>query len=112
MKNLQEKEAAVMLSETTGILDTGSTVKDKTMMFSLSVLLSSVQILNAKDKFSGDYFSNLALFTEFSGLIASRNPDFEESEKPFQDLIRLIRDWAYADDCPHDWSGGIRILKE
>lgn len=87
---------------------------EKTSISALSVLLSSIQILNIKQNLQGDDISDLQFFAEIGRLIcsdrsggASRN-----NHKPFQELIFMVRDWIYEEENPHGWDGGAQLLEE
>ena len=114
MKDASGDEVIVILLDTQGVFDTETTVKDCTSIFALSVLLSSMQIFNMKTNIQGDDLSNLQLFTEFGRLVCSENANgtAQSNQKPFQDLIFLVRDWAYPSEYPYGWKGGQDLLDE
>lgn len=109
LRNARGEEVVVLLVDTQGVFDLGTSVNECTSIFALSVLLSSIQIFNIKGNFHGDDISNLQLFAEYGRLVAANS---QSSQKPFQDLIFLVRDWAYPSNKPYGKEGGSRRLEE
>lgn len=109
--NAAGEEIVVLLMDTQGVFDRNTTLKDSTSIFSLSVLLSSVQIFNVKQNIQADDLRHLELFVEFGRLIKTEhNPGCPE--KPFQDLIFLVRDWSYHAENSYGWEGGQKVLEK
>lgn len=65
-----------------------------------------------KNNFNADDFSHLALFAEYGRMIAPSKKDSGASQKPFQDLIFLIRDWQDSAEEAYGWDGGNNVLNE
>lgn len=114
IRNASGEEMAVILIDTQGVCDTNTTVKDCTSIFALSVVLSSIQIFNVKQNIQGDDLSQLELFTEFGRLLSAEGSDgtSQNNLKPFQNLVYLVRDWAYPEEIPYGWDGGSEVLTE
>ncbi|XP_020823720.1 atlastin-3 isoform X1 [Phascolarctos cinereus] len=92
------KKVALILMDTQGAFDSHSTVKDCATIFALSTMMSSVQIFNLSQNIQEDDLQQLQLFTEYGRLAMD-----EISQKPFQMLMFLIRDWS----CPYEYSYGL-----
>lgn len=100
--------------DTQGVFDRGTTTRDDTAVFALSVLLSSTQIFNVKQNIQGDDLSHLELFVEFGRLINAESSKQTPRcpGKPFQDLIFLVRDWSYGTENSYGWKGGQEVLQK
>lgn len=104
---LSGEKIGVMLMDTQGTFDSNSTPKDNILIFSLSTMLSSIQIYNLKDNIQEDNLQYLQLFTEYGKLA------FEQTEqKPFQKLLFLVRDWSSPHEAPYGFKGGREILEQ
>ncbi|MFT7806126.1 atlastin-2-like isoform X9 [Arapaima gigas] len=99
-------KVAVVLMDTQGAFDSQSTIKDCATVFALSTMTSSVQCFLLMIH-SGSLFSTSQLFTEYGRLAMQ-----EVSEKPFQTLMFLIRDWSYPYEHPYGLEGGKRFLEK
>ncbi|CAK9293727.1 unnamed protein product [Gordionus sp. m RMFG-2023] len=99
------EEVVILLMDTQGAFDSQSTVKDCATVFALSTMLSSVQLFNLIQNIQEDDLQHLQLFSEYGRLA------FEDyTNKPFQHLMFLIRDWSYPYEYPFGLSGGIKLL--
>lgn len=106
------EKCAVILIDTQGVFDVEMSLDESKSLFSLSVLLSSVQIFNKKDKIEIDDLCWLESFTEFSHHVSKTQGQHGQAtlQPPFQELIFLIRDWDCVDDNAHGWEGGEEYL--
>ena len=95
------EEVALLLMDTQGAFDTKSTVKQNATIFALSTMLSSIQIYNLTSQVQENDLQHLQLFTEYARLAS----DYM-SEKPFQSLLFLVRDWYHLGDHSYGDSGG------
>ena len=86
------REIAVFLLDTQGWHDDQTSSQDNAMVFSLSVLLSSVVIFNAEKRIGEDDLRFLQCFSSHAKLLEEEN-----QEEPFQKLVMLIRDWQFKD---------------
>ncbi|XP_028658597.1 atlastin-3 [Erpetoichthys calabaricus] len=93
-----KKKVAVVLMDTQGAFDSQSTVKDCATIFALSTMTSSIQIYNLSQNIQEDDLQQLQLFTEYGRLALT-----EISQKPFQSLVFLVRDWS----CPYEYDYGV-----
>lgn len=100
------EKIAILLLDTQGVFDNQSTVKECVGIFSLSTLLSSVQIYNIMQQIQEDDLQNLQLFTEYGRLALN-----EGYESPFQNLMFLIRDWRFPYEHDFGFEGGNSFLR-
>ena len=100
-------EAVLLLVDTQGIFDGNSTITDSTRIFALSTLLSSLQVFNVMNNLKGDHLDNLQFFAE-CGRMSKDNAQ----EKPFQDLLFLIRDWNFTEDHAFGSQGGNALVEK
>lgn len=103
--NSKGEKIAIMLMDTQGTFDTNTTMSNNVTIFSLSTMLSSVQIYNLFNNIGEDDLHHLQLFTEY-GKLAMKNT----SAKAFQTLLFLIRDWAYPYEFEYGSAGGRKFL--
>ncbi|XP_072907603.1 atlastin-2 isoform X2 [Hemitrygon akajei] len=101
------KQVAVLLMDTQGAFDSQSTIRDCATVFALSTMTSSVQVYNLTQNIQEDDLQHLQLFTEYGRLAME-----EVSQKPFQTLMFLIRDWSYPYEHPYGLEGGKRFLEK
>lgn len=105
--NGEGEKVGVLLLDTQGAFDDDSDVKDVTLIFSLSTMISSCQIYNIRGNLQSDNLQHLQLFTEF-GRQAMEEAGPESI--PFQDLLFLVRDWNLDDT--EGYEGGESLLKK
>lgn len=101
------RKVAIILLDTQGIFDSKTTMKDNTIIFALSTLLSSVQIYNVMQNIAESDLHHLELFSEYGRLAAKKGVT-----KPFQKLMFLVRDWQYPTDFEYGSDGGLQYLKD
>lgn len=99
-------QVAVLLMDTQGTFDTKATTKDCVTIFALSTLISSVQVYNLSQNIQENDLQNLQYFTEYALLAQKR----EGSERPFQKLVFLVRDWQHHLSVPCGKRGGTTFL--
>lgn len=90
---------AILLMDTQGVFDCRSTKQDCANIFTLSSLISSVQIYNLMHQIQEDDLENLEYFSEFAKLIQKKS-NIKDASKPR--LIFLVRDWM----CPGEFAYG------
>jgi len=86
------EKIAIFVMDTQGLFDNDSTPTDNSRIFALGTLVSSIQVLNVLNKIQEDQLQYLQFATEFTRFTALKEDEL--NEKPFQDLMFLIRDWA------------------
>lgn len=100
------EKVAVILLDTQGAFDSESTVKDCATVFALSTMISSVQVYNLSQNIQEDDLQHLQLFTEYGRLAME-----DSTERPFQRLQFLVRDWSFPYEAEYGMSGGHKILE-
>lgn len=101
------EKVAVILLDTQGIFDSESSVKDRTTIFALSMMASSVQCYNLMHKIDENDLQHLDMFAEYGRLAVDRF-----HEKPFQSLLFLVRDFPYAHETNgYGWTGNQQVGK-
>lgn len=101
------KEVAVILMDTQGAFDSRQTIGQTAIIFALSTLTSSIQIYNVMNNIQEDNLQILDTFLAYGQLVLDKS-----SEKPFQELCFLVRDWRSPKDHPYGAQGGASLLKE
>lgn len=93
------EKLAIYLMDTQGLFDHKSSSTDNSRIFSLSTMISSIQILNLHNIIQEDQLQYLQFATEYARYASS-----DDDKMPFQTLMILIRDW----NSPEDYKYGIR----
>lgn len=101
------EKVAIILMDTQGSFDTESSIRDCSTIFALSTMLSSVQCYNVMRNIREDDLQYLHLFTEY-GKMCLQSSD----EKPFQDLVFIVRDWPFAHENAFGWEGGQQVVDD
>lgn len=91
--------------DTQGSFDSDSNVRDCSTVFALSAMLSSVLCYNVMRNISEDNLQYLHLFVEYGKLSLN-----ECDEKPFQNLVFIVRDWLFAYEHDFGWNGGQQVV--
>ncbi|XP_064463134.1 atlastin-2-like [Ornithodoros turicata] len=99
---------AVVLMDTEGSFDSTSTLEGNVTIFSMSMLLSSVQVYNLSKQITQSDLEHLKLFAEYASM--ARNKEGQGNEV-FQKLLFLIRDWQYPGEKPFGLEGGQALLR-
>lgn len=101
------EEVAVLLMDTQGAFDSRQTIGQTAIIFALSTLTSSIQIYNVMNNIQEDNLQILDTFLAYGQLVLDKS-----SEKPFQELCFLVRDWRSPNDHSYGAKGGASLLKE
>lgn len=101
------KEIAVLLMDTQGAFDSRQTIGQTAIIFALSTLTSSIQIYNVMSNIQEDNLQILDTFLAYGQLVLDQTAS---SEKPFQQLCFLVRDWRSPKDFPYGAIGGQQLL--
>lgn len=108
MKKKNGETVALMIMDTQGLFDNNTTKEDNIRLFTMSTLMSSIQILNIQKLVQERDLENLQLCVEFALASTKR----EDSSLKLQTLLFLIRDWPYYDEHPYGFDGGQRYLAD
>ena len=106
VKNKNEEEVAIMLSDTQGLFDSQTTQKEASTIFSLSTMISSMLLYNLQGKLDSANLESLTTFLEYAKYTTS---SFQE--KPFDNIHILVRDWPWPDDYVYGKHGGKRYIQ-
>ncbi|KAF4530361.1 hypothetical protein B566_EDAN018451, partial [Ephemera danica] len=100
-------DTAVLLMDTQGSFDSQTSMEENTFIFSLSTMVSSVQIYNLHERIQMDDLQNLQYFLEFGRLMHD-----DCHAKCFQKLVLLVRDWMFSDTLEYGYFGGHELLTQ
>jgi Guanylate-binding protein, N-terminal domain len=95
------EKLAIYLMDTQGLFDHKTTSGGNSRIFSLSTLISSMQILNLHNVIQEDQIQYLQFATEYA-----RYASADEEKTPFQNLMILVRDWNSPDEYKYGVRGG------
>ncbi|XP_064465046.1 atlastin-2-like [Ornithodoros turicata] len=98
---------AVILMDTEGSFDNRSTMEGNVTIFSMSMLLSSVQVYNLTKQITQADLEHLKLFAEYANMARRAGG---QSKEVFQKLLFLIRDWQYYGEKSFGLEGGEELL--
>lgn len=98
---------AIYLMDTQGLFDHKSTSVDNSRIFSLSTMISSIQILNLLNIIQEDQLQYLQFATEYARYASS-----DDDKSPFQKLLILIRDWNSPEEYKYGLRGGNAFLNK
>lgn len=93
------EKLAIYIMDTQGLFDHRTTTADNSRIFSLSTLISSIQILNLFNVIQENQLQYLQFATEYA-----RYASVDSEDSPFQNLLILIRDW----NSPSEYNFGLR----
>lgn len=101
------EKIAILVMDTQGLFDHDTPPIDNSRIFSLSTLISSIQILNLSMNVQEDELEYLHFATELAKFASQ-----DGTHKSFQRLLFLIRDYAYTDDNINGIECGRAYLKK
>lgn len=107
--NPNGKKLAIIVVDTQGLFDTQTSVADNSKIFSLSTLLTSVQILNLSGLIQEDQLQYLQFATEYAKFTSE---NIQQDHKPFQSFMFLLRDWNNPDEFSFGTDGGKKYLDD
>ena len=90
-----EDEVAIFVMDTQGLFDDRTSFSDNSRIFALGTLISSIQVFNISAQLQEDQLQYLQFATEYAKF--STNFDEGSTEKCFQKLVFLIRDWVSSE---------------
>lgn len=102
------EKIAIYLVDTQGLFDHSSSPTDNIRIFSLSALISSVQIMNIYSMIEESHLEYLQFATEIARFTAVET---DSTSKPFQKLMFLIRDWISPEEYNYGLQGGNDFIK-
>lgn len=91
--------------DTQGLFDHKSSSTDNSRIFSLSTMISSMQILNLLNIIQENQLQYLQFATEYARYAAAG-----DDKSPFQNLMILIRDWNSPEEYKYGLRGGNAYL--
>ncbi|XP_076810317.1 atlastin-2-like [Clavelina lepadiformis] len=100
-----KKTVALFLMDTQGAFDHKASIKESSILFALSLLLSSYQFFNLKTSIDSLHLQALGNFAEYAQNVRDTKSGFL-----FQKFMFLIRDWKMIEDHKHGLYGGKRYL--
>ena len=109
-KNSKDEEFDVLLMDTQGVFDETTGEKEWAILGGLSLLTSSIMVLNTSNDVQEDILKSLQNFLSV-GLLALDGDDNSASSKPFQNLVFLVRDWENHEQFPFGNDGGRRFIQ-
>ena len=105
--NPNGEKLAILVVDTQGLFDNQTSTADNSKIFSLSTLLTSVQILNLSGLVQEDHLQYLQFATEYAKFTSN---NIQQVYKPFQSFMFLIRDWNNPDEFNFGLDGGQQYL--
>ncbi|XP_055313933.1 atlastin-like isoform X2 [Sitodiplosis mosellana] len=94
------RKVAIILMDTQGVFDHQTSTITNTFIFGLSLMMSSVQCYNLMHNIKEDNLQSLRLFSNYGQLSLDKT-----SEKSFQKLLFIVRDWPFAFESGYGWNG-------
>lgn len=107
--NPNGQKIAIVVVDTQGLFDTETSTADNSKIFSLSTMLSSIQILNLNGLVQEDHLQYMQFATEYAKFTSN---NIQQAYKPFQSFMFLMRDWNNPDDFPFGFEGGQKYLDD
>ena len=104
------EKIAIFVMDTQGLFDTESSPSDNSRIFALGTLISSIQVLNLKNRIQEDQLQYLQFATEYAKFNVEE--EGEGNENPFQNLTFLIRDWENDEEFAFGIDGGRQYFEE
>lgn len=101
---------AIVLTDTQGLFEPKRPQAENARIFSLTNLISSIQIYNLKENIRENELEYLEMATEFTKLLASESHNPTVKTKLFQNMIFLVRDFN-DEDIGFGFGGGNNLLE-
>lgn len=105
--NPNGQKLAILVVDTQGLFDNETSSADNTKIFSLSTLLTSIQILNLHGLVQEDHLQYMQFATEYAKFTTNNS---QQEYKPFQSFMFLLRDWNNPDEFEFGLEGGQKYL--
>lgn len=105
-----EEKIAIVVVDTQGLFEKGSTPEENAKIFSFITLMSSIQIINIKEKIQENHIAHLQTAIELTNLITMKQGG-QSKRKSFQNVVFLLRDF---DDEKYEFGfeGGLNYLED
>lgn len=107
--NPNGQKIAILVVDTQGLFDNQTSTAENSRIFSLSMLLSSLEIFNLQGLVQEDHLQYLQFATEFAKYNSSNQ---QQDFKPFQSFMFLMRDWGSPEEFQFGFDGGQRYLND
>lgn len=104
------EKIAIIVMDTQGLFDGQTTTNGNSSISTLSSLISSLQVFNIQQLIQADQLEYLQFLTGSAKYAAQEN--LCEAEKPFQNILFLIRDWPNPSEKEYGLTGGKKYLVE
>lgn len=109
LHDTNDEKIAIILMDTKGLFEPGTSQSENTQIFSLASLISSIQIFNLKNNIQESDLKCLDMATELSKLATQQVANHKNTKKLFQTLTFLIRDFN-DDEVGYGYEGGEQLL--
>jgi atlastin len=100
---------AILVVDTQGLFDNETSTEDNSKIFSLTTMLSSIEILNLHGLVQEDHLQYMQFATEYAKYTTN---NIQQTYKPFQSFMFLLRDWNNPDEFPFGFEGGAKYLDD
>jgi atlastin len=107
--NPNGEKLAILVVDTQGLFDNETSTEDNSKIFSLTTMLSSIEILNLNGLVQEDHLQYMQFATEYAKFATNNT---QQTYKPFQSFMFLLRDWNNPDEFPFGFKGGAKYLDD
>ncbi|KAL7014016.1 hypothetical protein ACKWTF_015699 [Chironomus riparius] len=104
------EKIAIFVMDTQGLFDSESTSDNNTKISALGILLPSIEIVNISKRLQENHLEHIQFATSYAKQYGLDDKNI--SDKPFQNLMFLIRDWVNEDEFKFGFEGGEFYLNE
>jgi hypothetical protein len=101
------EKIAIVVIDTQGLFEKGSTTEENGKIFSFSTLISSIQIINIKERIEESQIKSLQSAIDLTKLITKKQKN--STWKAFQSLIFLLRDFE-DENFEFGFEGGLKYF--
>ncbi|XP_070497363.1 uncharacterized protein [Chironomus tepperi] len=101
-------EIAIIVVDTHGLFDNVTSSMDNSRIFTLDILISSIQVFNLSGVIQDDHLQFLQSAIECAKFASKM--DIKKDAKCFQNLVFLIRDWTNTEEFYYGIDGGRKYL--
>ena len=111
IKNSSGQVFDVLLLDTQGVFDEETGQREWNILAGLSLLTSSVMVLNTSNEIQEDTLESLQNFLSFGLLALNRDGSPDIADRPFQNLVFLVRDWENHQQFAFGNKGGRKFIE-